>query len=154
MPKLKKARVGIRIDMTPMVDVAFLLLTFFMLTTQFKPPEEVQIVLPSSHSPIKLPESDVAIITVSRDGRLFMGVDQQGLRVRLFGEDAKLKVEVPIELSQLEKLLVTARVANPRLRFVINGDKDAEYGPIMDVMNTFEKTKISRFNLITDLKRD
>jgi biopolymer transport protein ExbD len=154
MPKLKKARVGIRIDMTPMVDVAFLLLTFFMLTTQFKPPEEVQIVLPSSHSPIKLPESDVAIITVSRDGRLFMGVDQQGLRVRLFGEDAKLKNEVPIELSQLEKLLVTARVANPRLRFVINGDKDAEYGPIMDVMNTFEKTKISRFNLITDLKRD
>jgi biopolymer transport protein ExbD len=154
MPKLKKARVGIRIDMTPMVDVAFLLLTFFMLTTQFKPPEEVQIVLPSSHSPIKLPESDVAIITVSRDGRLFMGVDQQGLRVRLFGEDAKLKNEVPIELSQLEKLLVTARVANPKLRFVINGDKDAEYGPIMDVMNTFEKTKISRFNLITDLKRD
>jgi biopolymer transport protein ExbD len=154
MPKLKKARVGIRIDMTPMVDVAFLLLTFFMLTTQFKPPEEVQIVLPSSHSPIKLPESDVAIITVSRDGRLFMGVDQQGLRVRLFGEDAKLKNEVPIELSQLEKLLVIARVANPRLRFVINGDKDAEYGPIMDVMNTFEKTKISRFNLITDLKRD
>jgi biopolymer transport protein ExbD len=154
MPKLKKRRVGIRIDMTPMVDVAFLLLTFFMLTTQFKPPEEVQIVLPSSHSPIKLPESDVAIITVSRDGRLFMGVDQQGLRVRLFGEAAKLKSEVPIELSQLEKLLVTARIANPKLRFVINGDKDAEYGPIMDVMNTFEKTKISRFNLITDLKRD
>jgi biopolymer transport protein ExbD len=83
-----------------------------------------------------------------------MGVDQQGLRVRLFGEDAKLKSEVPIELSQLEKLLVTARIANPKLRFVINGDKDAEYGPIMDVMNTFEKTKISRFNLITDLKRD
>jgi biopolymer transport protein ExbD len=154
MPKLKKARVGIRIDMTPMVDVAFLLLTFFMLTTQFKPPEEVQIVLPSSHSLIKLPESDVAIITVSRDGQLFMGVDQQGLRVRLFGEDAKLKSEIPIELSQLEKLLVTARIANPKLRFVINGDKDAEYGPIMDVMNTFEKSKISRFNLITDLKRD
>jgi biopolymer transport protein ExbD len=154
MPKLKKARVGIRIDMTPMVDVAFLLLTFFMLTTQFKPPEEVQIVLPSSHSLIKLPESDVAIITVSRDGRLFMGVDQQGLRVRLFGEDAKLKSEVQIELSQLEKLLVTARIANPKLRFVINGDKDAEYGPVMDVMNTFEKSKISRFNLITDLKRD
>ena len=154
MPKFKKARVGIKIDMTPMVDVAFLLLTFFMLTTQFKPPEEVQIILPSSHSPIKLPESDVAIITVSRDGALYMGVDQQGLRVRLFGEDAKLKVQVPIELSQLERLLVSARVANPKLRFVINGDKDTDYGPVMDVMNTFEKTKISRFNLITDLKRD
>jgi biopolymer transport protein ExbD len=154
MPKLKKPRVGIRIDMTPMVDVAFLLLTFFMLTTQFKPPEEVQIVLPSSHSPIKLPESDVAIVTVSKTGDLYMSVDQQNLRVRLFGEDAKLKAEVPIQQSQLERLLIDARIANPRLRFVIKGDKDADYGPVMDVMNVFEKTKISRFNLITDLKRD
>ncbi|MBI3193765.1 MAG: biopolymer transporter ExbD, partial [Ignavibacteriae bacterium] len=48
MPKFKKARIAVKIDMTPMVDVAFLLLTFFMLTTQFRPPEEVQIILPSS----------------------------------------------------------------------------------------------------------
>jgi biopolymer transport protein ExbD len=44
MPKFKKPKVGIRMDMTPFVDVAFLLLTFFMLTTQFRPAEEVQIV--------------------------------------------------------------------------------------------------------------
>ena len=43
MPKIKPKRHGVLIDMTPLVDVAFLLLTFFMLTTQFKPPEEVQI---------------------------------------------------------------------------------------------------------------
>ena len=46
MPKFKPHRQGVRIDMTPLVDVAFLLLTFFMLTTQFKPQEEVTIVLP------------------------------------------------------------------------------------------------------------
>ncbi len=45
MPKFKPHRQGVRIDMTPLVDVAFLLLTFFMLTTQFKPQEEVTIVL-------------------------------------------------------------------------------------------------------------
>ena len=56
MPKFKPHRQGVRIDMTPLVDVAFLLLTFFMLTTQFKPPEEVVIELPSSHSEFKLPE--------------------------------------------------------------------------------------------------
>jgi biopolymer transport protein ExbD len=154
MPKFKKARIGVKIDMTPMVDVAFLLLTFFMLTTQFRPPEEVEIVLPSSHSPIKIPESDVAVITVSKAGALHMSVDQQNLRVRLFGEDAKLKESVPVELSQLEKLLITARISNPKLRFVIKGDKDADYGPVMDVMNVFDKTKISRFNLVTDLQRD
>jgi biopolymer transport protein ExbD len=125
-----------------------------MLTTQFRPPEEVEIVLPSSHSPIKIPESDVAVITVSKAGALYMSVDQQNLRVRLFGEDAKLKESVPVELSQLEKLLITARISNPKLRFVIKGDKDADYGPVMDVMNVFDKTKISRFNLVTDLQRD
>ena len=154
MPKFKKGRVGIKIDMTPMVDVAFLLLTFFTLTTQFKPIEEVEIVLPSSHSPIKLPESDVAIITVSKAGGIYMSVDQQPLRVRLFGEEARLKASVAVELSQLEKLLITARIANPKLRFVIKGDKDVEYGPVMDVMDVFEKTKITRFNLITDLERE
>ena len=140
--------------MTPMVDVAFLLLTFFMLTTQFKPIEEVEIVLPSSHSPIKLPESDVAIITVSKGGGIYMSVDQQNLRVRLFGEDAKLKASVPVQISELKNLLVLARITNPKLRFVIKGDREGEYGPVMDVMDIFEQTKISRFNLITDLESD
>jgi len=42
MPAVKVKRMGIAIDMTPLVDVAFLLLTFFMLTTKFKPQEEVE----------------------------------------------------------------------------------------------------------------
>ena len=43
MPKIHRKRVGFKLDMTPMVDVGFLLLTFFMLTTQFKPSEDIQI---------------------------------------------------------------------------------------------------------------
>ena len=46
----KKRRIGISIDMTPMVDVAFLLLIFFMTTTQFKPPDQDKISLPESNS--------------------------------------------------------------------------------------------------------
>ena len=42
----KKHRIGISIDMTPMVDVAFLLLIFFMTTTQFEPPETDKVTLP------------------------------------------------------------------------------------------------------------
>ena len=83
MPKIKKRRLAIRIDMTPMVDVAFLLLTFFMLTTQFKPPQDVQIVLPASHSEFKLPEADVQTITITKDGSVYMGVDAQQLRKAL-----------------------------------------------------------------------
>jgi len=61
----KKRRIGIAIDMTPMVDVAFLLLIFFMCTTQFKPPEKDKITLPESNSEAKSPESDIITIAVT-----------------------------------------------------------------------------------------
>ncbi|HWP83253.1 MAG TPA: biopolymer transporter ExbD [Bacteroidota bacterium] len=153
MPKFKKGRVGIKMDMTPMVDVAFLLLTFFMLTTQFKPAEEVQIELPASHSAFKLPESDVMIITINRQGQIYLGVDSQPLRAKLFGEGAKYKAEVQVEEKDLANLLIQARINNPKLRTVIKGDKLAPYGPVEDVMNTLQKTKITRFNLVTDLDK-
>lgn len=153
MPKIKKARVSINIDMTPMVDIAFLLLTFFMLTTQFKPPEEVQIVLPSSHSAFKLPESNVMLITLSKDGRIFLGFDSQYLRAKLFGEENKLRPSMEVAKNELADLLVRARIANPKLATVVKGDKDSEYGLAEDVINILEKTNITRFNLITDLER-
>src|SRR5262245_40296912 len=62
----KKRRIGIAIDMTPMVDVAFLLLIFFMTTTQFQPPERDKIDLPKSSSEAKSPESDVITIQVTK----------------------------------------------------------------------------------------
>src|SRR5207249_7399375 len=61
----KKRRIGISIDMTPMVDVAFLLLIFFMCTTQFKPPDKDKITLPESRSDTKSPESDIITVAVS-----------------------------------------------------------------------------------------
>jgi biopolymer transport protein ExbD len=154
MPKIKKKRIGVVIDNTPLVDVGFLLLTFFMLTTQFKPPEEVQIILPSSHSAFKLPDSDVMIITISQDNRIFLGFDSQKLTARLFGEENKLRAGMEVTKQELGDLLVKARIANPRLRTVVKGDKSAEYGLAEDVMDILQKTNITRFNLVTDLEND
>jgi biopolymer transport protein ExbD len=153
MPKIKKARVGIKMDMTPMVDVAFLLLTFFMLTTQFKPQEDVEIQLPSSHSAIKLPESDVMMISVTQDGKIYLGLDSQILRERLFGAAGKYKASMEVTKHDLGNLLIQARVANPRLRTVVKGDKGAPFGPVEDVMTVLQQTKITRFNLVTDLEK-
>jgi len=153
MPKFKANRQAVRIDMTPLVDVAFLLLTFFMLTTQFKPMEEVTIILPSSHSAYKLPESDVMTVNIAQDGRIFMGLDSQHLRSRLFGKENELKASVQIDKSQLANYLVQARTMNPKLRTVIKGDRDADYGTVEDVMDILQKTQITRFNLVTDLAR-
>ena len=155
MAKFKKARISVKIDMTPMVDVAFLLLTFFMLTTQFKPPETVQIILPSSHSAFKLPESDVLTVTISKDNRIFLGVDNQYVRSKIFGPENKLRAEMEVNsVAQLGNMLVQARMANPKLRTVVKGDKEADYGLAEDVMDILQKTNITRFNLVTDLAKD
>jgi biopolymer transport protein ExbD len=153
MPKFKPKRTGIRIDMTPLVDVAFLLLTFFMLTTQFRPQEEVTIILPSSHSEFKLPESDVMTINIAEDGRLFLGLDSQIMRRRLFGAENELKASVLVEKADLANLLIQARTINPKLRTVIKGDRAAEYGIAEDVMDILQKTQITRFSLVTDFAR-
>lgn len=154
MPKIKKHRLGIAIDNTPLVDVGFLLLTFFMLTTQFRPPEEVQIILPTSHSAFKLPESNVMTISISKDNRILLGFDSQILMGKLFGEENKLRVAVEVTTKELPDLLIRARIANPKLRTVVKGDRDAEYGITEDVMDILQKTQITRFNLVTDEERD
>jgi biopolymer transport protein ExbD len=133
-----KRRIGVRIDMTPMVDVAFLLLIFFMTTTQFKPPEEVSVVLPESSSEIKVPETGILVITVNKQGRMFMG-DETGA-VTEFPRDA------------IMESIISARSRRPAARVIVKGDKQTEYGLIADVMDALQETKTYRFNLMTELK--
>jgi len=69
--------------MTAMCDVAFLLLTFFILTTKFRPQEAVQIDIPASTAQIPIPETDIMMFQISPDGRLFFGLDDQITRLKL-----------------------------------------------------------------------
>ena len=152
MAKHKK-RLGTRIDMTPMVDVAMLLLTFFMMTTQFKPPEDVDVIIPASHSQFKLPESHIMMVYVNKEGKIYLGVDAQGLMERLFGTQNKYRRAVEVDKITLGNILIQARINDPKLRTVVKGDKNAPYGPIEDVMDVLVKAKITRFNLVTDLDK-
>lgn len=81
MPKHKPARKAPSIDMTAMTDVAFLLLTFFMLTAKMKPQEAVAVDTPSSISETKLPESNTLSVIVSKEGEVFL--DPSGSQTRL-----------------------------------------------------------------------
>jgi biopolymer transport protein ExbD len=151
----KKTRINIFIDMTPMVDVVMLLLTFFMLTTHFKPPEEATVILPNSHSAFKLPESDVMMVTITKDNKIWLSLDSQILRAQIFGEENKLRSGIQVEDKQvLADLMVQSRIRNPKLRTVIKGDKAAPFGPIQDVMDILQKVKITRFALVTELEKN
>lgn len=83
MPKVKIPRKSTSVDMTAMCDVAFLLLTFFILTTKFRPSEAVTIDIPSSTAQIPIPEKDIMMFQIAPDGRLFFGLDDQNTRLKL-----------------------------------------------------------------------
>jgi len=80
MPKISYPRSSPRLDMTPMVDLAFLLVTFFMLTTKFKADEPVIVDTPSSISEIKLPDIDIMTITIAPEGKLYFNIDGKKTR--------------------------------------------------------------------------
>ena len=74
MGRAKLPRKSTNIDMTAMCDVAFLLLSFFILATKFKPPEALSVVTPSSVSTKVAPEKDVVLVTIDKDGKVYLSV--------------------------------------------------------------------------------
>ena len=75
MGKVKIEKKDVWIDMTPMSDVMVLLLTFFMLTSTFVKNEPVKVNTLGSVSEIKVPEKDVLTISVAKDGKVFMSIE-------------------------------------------------------------------------------
>jgi biopolymer transport protein ExbD len=69
-----------QLDMNPMVDMAFLLVTFFLLATTFKVPEPATVILPRAVVTENLPEKELITITVTNDGRAFIGINTFELR--------------------------------------------------------------------------
>lgn len=90
MARVKPKRHGVVTDMTAMCDVAFLLLTFFILTTQFKKPDVEQIKAPSSISEKLLPDASLMTINVTKDGKFyFMPVVNASERLQLLDNMGK-----------------------------------------------------------------
>jgi biopolymer transport protein ExbD len=74
MPRAKIPRKSTNIDMTAMCDVAFLLLSFFILATKFKPPEALSVTTPSSVSSKVAPEKNVVLVTMDKEGKVYFSV--------------------------------------------------------------------------------
>jgi biopolymer transport protein ExbD len=101
---IKKA--DIKIDMTPMVDVIMLLLTFFMLTATFKIVEStaVEVTLPKSSDAdtSKVPDTKLMTITLTKSGDIFLDIDNPVLRKELFGDEYGIGVYHPDTTTQSE----------------------------------------------------
>ena len=130
-----KRRVGIRIDMTPMVDVAFLLLIFFMVTTVFRTPQALEINLPPDKDvKIEVAESKVLSLRVLPDNRAYWKR----------GTDPWARSDV----SGLGLVLKPFK-GNKELVVLIKIDREAKFNNMVDIIDELDLANLTRFSLGT-----
>jgi biopolymer transport protein ExbD len=130
----KRKRVGIGVDMTPMVDVAFLLLIFFMVTTVFRRPLAMEVNMPEPGAKVEVPESNVMTIFVLEDGSMFYDVGKRGFN--------------GVTWEELREVLVLEADYNPDLIVLAKVDRKARYEYMVDLLDTFDDAQMDRFAVI------
>lgn len=140
--KGKKRRVGIRIDMTPLVDVAFLLLIFFMVTTVFRTPQALEINLPPKDNP-PVPIARSNILTV----------------FALPGERYKWQVgenpSTETAWSEMPSVFKRERDKNPnKIVVVIKIHPEARFHAMVDIIDELDTLKMTRFALAPMTEED
>ncbi len=179
----KKRRVNIVLDMTPMVDIAFLLLIFYMATTQFKPPEKKEVNLPESRSQIELPKRNVFTITVPQEDSIFIDFIMKSKRVL---DDGSVIETSDREVTSLafnevdgtgeavqrmrQQAIYQVRDIYPgeenkterekalkdvvESLVVVKADKEAPYGIMEKLMNSLRDNGLNTFQVITELESE
>lgn len=105
MPKVKLPRKSTAVDMTAMCDVAFLLLSFFILATKTKPPEAVAVMTPSSVS-TKIAKEEAILITLTKEGKVYLMLGDKAKKDAIL-EDINTTKALglsPAEINKLKKM--------------------------------------------------
>ena len=202
MPKIKLPSKSPHIDMTPLVDLFSLLLTFFMLTATMKTSEPAPIDTPSSVSEKPSPDANIMTVVLAKDNRVFfnvdngkdtilhfrskileemgkrynivftpaelrqfeqygtsMGVAMNDMKAFLAAKDPKVKSAlekgIPIDSvdNQMAAWVLYTRQINPAVQALIKGDADVEYPVVKKVLDILQDKNVSRFSLVTNLRK-
>lgn len=131
--KKKMRRLGIRMDMTPMVDVAFLLLTFFIYTTSMNRPQTMEINIPPNKGGVEVACSNLMTIRVKEDGAIFWNICT---------DDPK-----KVEIKELRNLLIQQNQQNPKLITLLKVDRKGKYSMMVNLLDEFNVANVTRFSL-------
>jgi biopolymer transport protein ExbD len=142
LPKSKK--LSTRVDMTPVVDLAFLLLTFFMLATTFIKPQVMELILPEQkkdQAEANLPkvnEKNVLSVVLGADNRIFwyIGVTQPEV------------LETDYSANGIRRVLTEHRLRLEKLVVLVKPDTAATYENMVDILDELEITEVARYALV------
>jgi biopolymer transport protein ExbD len=131
-----KRRVGIRIDMTPMVDVAFLLLIFFMVTTVFRTPQALEINLPpDNQNPAPIAESKILQLRVLSADRVF------------WKRGPKTDPWVHTSVDGLKDVLKPL-TNNDNIVVLIKIDREAKFNNMVSIIDQLDVVRLNRFSIL------
>ncbi len=152
----------ISIDMTPMVDVIMLLLTFFMLTATFRAAESeaVEVSLPKSvysDPDNKMKETDVMTISLTKEGDVFLDVDNYKIREKVFGDQFGIGLYHPDSLSQ-SPVQTTGKVGDKEIKRKVYVMNKAQFEKtlvdIKSALKTVSGNKSAQFQVVVKGDKD
>lgn len=153
--KVRSKKQSTRVDMTPMVDLGFLLITFFMFTTTFSKPNVMDLGLPAKPKedqpkppPTEIDLSNSISLIIGKDNRIFYHqLDRQGLT------DEKL-LETSYDKEGITKVIEDAkrRAKDPaKFTVIIKPTDDAVYKNFVDILDEMAITKNEQYG-VTEIK--
>jgi biopolymer transport protein ExbD len=131
--KKKKKRLSIRIDMTPMVDVAFLLLTFFMLTTVLRKQQTLEINLPPDNKVnVEIAESNLMQLYVNENDKIFWAI----------GTETPKSID-----GNLSNFFAQKLKENPKIVVLIKIDRKSKFHMMVDIIDQLNLASLQRFSI-------
>jgi biopolymer transport protein ExbD len=117
------------INITPMLDLAYVLLIIFIIMTTASV-QGMKVNLPRASSQPSLAQNKTKAVTITNDGKIFLDT-------------------IPVSLSELEQRLVQQKAINPDFPVVIKGDSQTQYQTVMDVLDLLGRLNITQVGLAT-----
>ena len=138
--KIRSKKTSTRIDMTPMVDLAFLLLTFFVMTTTLNKPQTMEITMPEEDEkePPKVNEKHVLTLIMGKNDKIYyyIGITDPEVKVTNFSN------------TGIRKLLLENKRDIPKLIVLIKSLDESKYKNMVDILDEMAINSIQRYAIV------
>lgn len=139
--KVRAKKMSTKIDMTPMVDLAFLLLTFFLLTTTFNKPKTMEVNMPDKvddeTQQTKINERDILNLVLAEDDKIYWWV----------GLEPPVN-ETNYSKDGIRKVVLEHTRANPKMMVLIKPKDDSRYENMVNILDEMEITDTKRYAIV------